>query len=64
MAGQYNLAPPNITTPKSTGGKVKFVQLSMVDEEQILAVIVMEGNLVKNKIIPLTQELTLQSFMV
>ena len=46
-----------ITTPKSTGGKVKFVQLSMVDEEQILAVIVMEGNLVKNKIIPLTQEL-------
>lgn len=46
-----------ITTPKSSKNKVKFVQLSMVDQEQLLAVIVMEGNVVKNKIIPLTQEL-------
>lgn len=42
-----------ITTPKYQGNKVKFVQLSQLDENQLLAVIVMEANVVKNKIIPL-----------
>ncbi len=31
--------------------KIKFIQLSMVDEEQVIAVIVLGGNVIKNKII-------------
>ena len=40
-----------ITAPQYRQGKLKFIQLSQVDEEQLLAVIVLEGNIVKNKII-------------
>lgn len=40
-----------ITAPSYHHNKVKFLQLSQVDEEQLLAVIVMEGNIVKNKMI-------------
>jgi len=42
-----------ISTPKYNRNKLKFVQLSIVDEYQLLAVIVLEGNLVKNKILNL-----------
>ncbi len=44
-----------ITGPTYHGNKVKFIQLSKVNEEQILAVIVVEGNLVKNQIIGLDE---------
>lgn len=44
-----------VTAPSYYKNKVKFIQLSNVDEEQILAVIVTEGNLVKNKIIPVSE---------
>ncbi len=37
-----------ITAPSYQRNKVKFIQLSQVDEEQLLAVIVTEGNIVKN----------------
>lgn len=40
-----------ITAPQYQHGKLKFIQLSQVDAEQLLAVIVLEGNIVKNKII-------------
>lgn len=40
-----------ITAPQYRQGKLKFIQLSQVDTEQLLAVIVLEGNIVKNKII-------------
>lgn len=40
-----------ITAPSYQRNKVKFLQLSQVDEEQLLAVIVTEGNLVRNKMI-------------
>ncbi len=39
-----------ISAPRIHHNKLKFIQLSQVDEHQILAVIVVEGNLVKNKI--------------
>ncbi|MBE5902028.1 MAG: heat-inducible transcription repressor HrcA [Lachnospiraceae bacterium] len=42
-----------ITSPNTSRNKVKFLQLSQVDEQQLLAVIVMEGNIVKNKMIPI-----------
>ena len=40
-----------ITSPQLHHNKVKFIQLSNVDEEHILAVVVLEGNLVKNKMV-------------
>lgn len=40
-----------ISGPQYHRTKLKFIQLSMVSEEQILAVIVAEGNVVKNKMI-------------
>ena len=44
-----------VSAPSYHRNKVKFIQLSNVNEEQILAVIVTEGNLVKNKIIPVPE---------
>jgi heat-inducible transcriptional repressor len=44
-----------VSAPTYHRNKVKFIQLSNVDAEQILAVIVTEGNLVKNKIIPVSE---------
>lgn len=46
-----------ITSPKYNSNKVKFIQLSQVDENQLLAVIVMQSNVVKNKMIPLDEPL-------
>ncbi|MEG1993152.1 MAG: heat-inducible transcriptional repressor HrcA [Acetivibrio sp.] len=42
-----------VSKPKYKHKTVKFVQLSEVDDTQLLAVIVIEGNIVKNKIINL-----------
>lgn len=46
-----------ISAPQTHGSKVKFIQLSRVDYNQILAVIVAEGNVIKNNILQVTQEL-------
>ncbi|MDE7252719.1 MAG: heat-inducible transcriptional repressor HrcA [Acetatifactor sp.] len=47
-----------ISAPQTHGSKVKFVQLSRVDEGQILAVIVAEGNVIKNNILNVREELS------
>lgn len=44
-----------ITGPSYHQNKVKFIQLSKVNDEQLLAVIVVEGNLVKNQILNLEE---------
>ena len=46
-----------ISAPQTHGSKVKFIQLSRVDYNQILAVIVVEGNVIKNTILHVTKEL-------
>ena len=46
-----------VTAPTYHKNKVKFIQLSHMDDEQILATIVTEGNLVKNKIIPVEESI-------
>lgn len=46
-----------ISAPQYHQNKLKFIQLSKVDEHQILAVIVAEGNVIRNKLIPLCEEL-------
>ena len=40
-----------VSTPMNSANKLKFIQLSQVDDEQIIAVIVLGGNVIKNKII-------------
>ncbi|MFQ9984540.1 MAG: heat-inducible transcriptional repressor HrcA [Lachnospiraceae bacterium] len=47
-----------ITAPQYHQNKVKFIQLSQVDSTHILAVIVIEGNIVKNKIFSVAERLT------
>lgn len=42
-----------VSTPMNSANKLKFIQLSMVDPEQVIAVIVLGGNVIKNKIIPI-----------
>ena len=44
-----------ITGPAYNRNKVKFIQLSKVSEKQLLAVVVVEGNIVKNHIINLQE---------
>ena len=44
-----------ITGPSYNSNKVKFIQLSKVNDIQVLAVIVVEGNIVKNHIVDLTE---------
>ena len=53
-----------ITGPTYHRNKLKFIQLSRVSERQLLAVVVVEGNMVKNHIIdlnePMDEEATLK----
>ena len=46
-----------ITAPRCQRNKLKFIQLSRVDENQILAVIVVEGNVIKNSMISVSERL-------
>lgn len=47
-----------ITAPQYTGSQIKFVQLSRLHSLQLLAVVVAEGNRVKNEIIDLDEPMT------
>lgn len=46
-----------ITTPTVKKNKLKFIQISQVEPLQLLCVIVMEGNIIKNKIFDINKEL-------
>ncbi len=52
-----------ISAPQYHQNKLKFIQLSRVDEHQILAVIVAEGNVIRNKLIPLCEELDTETIL-
>lgn len=58
MLAQNTQYATMISAPQTRGSKVKFIQLSRVDEGQILAVIVVEGNVIKNNILTVREELT------
>ncbi len=45
-----------ISAPQSRHNKLKFIQLSKVDERKVLAVIMMEGNVVRNSILDAVDE--------
>lgn len=46
-----------ISTPSCRGSRLKFVQLSRVDALQLVAVIVLEGNIIKNNMLTVSEEL-------
>ncbi|MBQ8260987.1 MAG: heat-inducible transcription repressor HrcA [Lachnospiraceae bacterium] len=46
-----------VSAPQYKKNKLKFIQLSKVDEKQILAVIVVEGNVIKNNMIHVSESL-------
>ncbi len=46
-----------ISAPQTQRNKLKFIQLSRVDEHQLLAVIVTEGNIIKNSILRVEEKL-------
>lgn len=52
-----------ISTPQYNRNKLKFIQLSQVEPNQILAVVVVEGNIVKNKIIQVEEEFTQETLL-
>lgn len=47
-----------ITGPSYNQNKLKFIQLSRVDQKKLLVVVVLEGNIIKNTIIPVSAELS------
>ncbi len=52
-----------ISAPKPQGNKVKFVQLSQLDDHQILAVIVVEGNVIRNNILEVEERLSEETLL-
>ena len=46
-----------ISVPQIPRNKLKFIQVSRVDEQHLLATIVIEGNVIKNKMIPIDQQI-------
>ena len=46
-----------ISAPQLKRNKLKFIQLSRVEANQVLAVIVTEGNIIKNNILPVGEEI-------
>ena len=52
-----------ISSPTTRSSKIKFIQLSQVDPHNVLAVIVIEGNLIRNKVIPVDEELSAENML-
>ena len=46
-----------VSSPSVSKNKLKFLQISKVDSSHLLATIVLEGNLIKNKMIPVETQL-------
>ena len=52
-----------ITSPSTGSNRVKFIQLSAFEEKKLVALIVMDGNIVKNKVIELAEELSQETIL-
>lgn len=47
-----------ISAPAISTNKIKFLQLSRIDTKQLLAVVVAEGNVIKNNVISVSEEMS------
>ena len=52
-----------ITVPQYSGSRLKFIQLSRVSEHQLIAVVDCEGNVIRNQIIDLDEEMDDQTIL-
>lgn len=52
-----------ISTPQYNHNKIKFIQLSKVEEDQLLAVIVIEGNIVKNNMLTIKEPINNETIL-
>ncbi|MCD7980981.1 MAG: heat-inducible transcriptional repressor HrcA [Clostridiales bacterium] len=52
-----------VSAPQARRGKVKFIQLSAVEQDQVLATIMLDGNIVKNKIIRISDGLDQETLL-
>ena len=52
-----------VSTPRGSANKIKFIQLTMVDDEQLIAVIVLGGNVIKNRIIHVEEQLSNENLL-
>lgn len=63
LANSTNYATMVSAPMGNSNNKIKFIQLTMVDEEQIIAVIVLGGNVIKNKIIRVEEPLSNENLL-
>ncbi len=52
-----------ITAPSANRNKLKFIQLSRIDDEHLLTVIVKEGNVIKNKVVDIAEPLNEETLL-
>ena len=52
-----------ISAPQYHQNKLKFIQLSRVDEDKLLLVLVLEGNIIKNSMLPVRSGLSEQDIL-
>ena len=52
-----------ITAPRYRKHRIKFLQLTQVDPESLLTVIILDGNIVKNNLIHVAEELTQETLL-
>lgn len=52
-----------ISSPAFHRSKIKFIQLSQIDKFQVMAIVVIEGNVVKNKVITVQDEIDAETVL-
>lgn len=52
-----------ISSPAFHRSKIKFIQLSLIDKFQVMAIVVIEGNVVKNKVITVQDEIDAETVL-
>ena len=52
-----------ITTPQYHRNKLKFIQLSQMDPHKLLVVTVVEGNLIRNKVVAVQEEISQEDLL-
>ena len=52
-----------ISSPAFRRSKIKFIQLSQIDKFQVMAIVVIEGNVVKNKVITVQDEINAETVL-
>lgn len=52
-----------VSTPRNHHNRLKFIQLSQIEPKKILAVIVMEGNLIRNKCFEVAEDISTENLL-